>query len=436
MADQINQEDRCPISATHSRLHQAHLLWHQALRDYQDPDAFCANLNATIQALRSVTWILQKEHDAIPDFKAWYEAWQDRLKQDALLVWLKDSRNRIEKQGDLETHSLARVSLLTGWHDPVPLVEEQVNPLMSGKDIAARLVKVAVPDPIRRHGVLLVERRWVARELPDTELLEALADCYGALAMLVVDAHERAGFVMRTFRRDSHEPKPIRTVHLSGRLPCMVATTQTRTSRLHLGSGELMEPTQIFVPTTPRRREKAGARYGHTAGELSLKPDEDLIEASVRWFEAAKRVLLKDGQHLPFIHLLTPDGDGAVHGIGADDRQALYLLMRQVAESVERIGATGVVHIGEFWMANAEELAPGQLAGDVPTRKETLRVEAATCDGRRRVHMVEFRKDEKGRVELGNSLVMDQPSNWWGFLEPIRQVWEGWERRRGGQAQR
>jgi hypothetical protein len=62
----------CPIPGTHNRLREAHRLWHQAADQYADPAGFQPNLNATIQALRNVTWVLQKEHAAVPDFEPWY----------------------------------------------------------------------------------------------------------------------------------------------------------------------------------------------------------------------------------------------------------------------------------------------------------------------------------------------------------------------------
>jgi hypothetical protein len=80
-------EQRCPISDTHARLHQAHLLWHQAERDYSNPDGFCVNLNAAITSMRSVTFVLQKQGKDIPDFATWYESWQTRLAADDLMVW-------------------------------------------------------------------------------------------------------------------------------------------------------------------------------------------------------------------------------------------------------------------------------------------------------------------------------------------------------------
>src|SRR5882762_6430675 len=98
----------CPIPMTHRRLAAAHLLWHQALEHYHDSDAFLANLNSTIEALRNVTFVLQKEQ-TVPDFENWYKKWQPCLKEDAAAKWLKEARNTVVHRGELESHSSAEV---------------------------------------------------------------------------------------------------------------------------------------------------------------------------------------------------------------------------------------------------------------------------------------------------------------------------------------
>ena len=60
---------QCPIPKTHRRLVEAHLLWHQALEHYQQPELFQANLNATIQALRNITFVLQSEKNLFSQFE-------------------------------------------------------------------------------------------------------------------------------------------------------------------------------------------------------------------------------------------------------------------------------------------------------------------------------------------------------------------------------
>jgi predicted YcjX-like family ATPase len=52
-----------------ARLDDAHNLWHQAEVGYFDPNSFRIALNACIQALRSVTFVLQKTKGALQDLK-------------------------------------------------------------------------------------------------------------------------------------------------------------------------------------------------------------------------------------------------------------------------------------------------------------------------------------------------------------------------------
>jgi hypothetical protein len=92
----------CVVPKTHARLEQAHALWHEALVAYHDPELFLTKLNALIQALRTVTWVLQKEFGNNDEFRSWYTPWQDVMKADTRLKWALDVRNQIEHEGDLE----------------------------------------------------------------------------------------------------------------------------------------------------------------------------------------------------------------------------------------------------------------------------------------------------------------------------------------------
>jgi hypothetical protein len=100
-------DSNCPIPAAHGRLREAQRFWRQSLSDYYDPEGFRANVNATIQALRNTTLMLQSEHDAIPDFQSWYAKEQESMKADSLLRWLVGARNRVVHRGDLQTYSVS-----------------------------------------------------------------------------------------------------------------------------------------------------------------------------------------------------------------------------------------------------------------------------------------------------------------------------------------
>jgi hypothetical protein len=201
--------DDCPIPGTHRRLEEAHRLWHRAAEAYEDPDEFRTQLNALIQALRNVTFVLQKEQDAIPDFDAWYERWRDIMKEDGVLRWLVQARNVIVKQGDLETHSTATAGIQASWDTPQTRTFD-VPPLVPTLAVAAKILSEQdIPDDIRKQGFLTVERRWVANDLPQWEILDALAHAHGMLTFLVQDAHRQAGKAMDTPRSSFHLPNVI-----------------------------------------------------------------------------------------------------------------------------------------------------------------------------------------------------------------------------------
>jgi hypothetical protein len=216
----------CPIPTTHRRLTDSHRLWHQTLDSYADPDAFRTNLNSTVQALRSVTNMLQKEKRQVPGFAGWYAAWQDRMKADEVLLWLDDARTRVFHRGDLEVNSTAQIRIRDEWAAAKVLATEEVSPFESTDSLAELLAVGFIEGFMARTGVeppefvvLEVERRWVDRELPDWELMDALAHVYGVMASIVAEAHKRAGAGYETADTTHGEMKLIDTSHLGGRLP-------------------------------------------------------------------------------------------------------------------------------------------------------------------------------------------------------------------------
>jgi hypothetical protein len=91
-----DEPPQCPIPLTHRRLKHAHLLWHQCLDAYHDTERFLANLSATIEALRNIAFVVQREKAAFEDFDEWYKPRQEILKADATAKWLnmRARRNR------------------------------------------------------------------------------------------------------------------------------------------------------------------------------------------------------------------------------------------------------------------------------------------------------------------------------------------------------
>jgi hypothetical protein len=409
----------CPIPHTHSRLDEAHRLWHRAAASYEDPDEFRTNLNALIQALRNVTFVLQGEKQAIHNFETWYENWRDIMRQDEVMKWLVAARNRVVKKGDLETYSTAAAGIQASWDEP-ELVSFNVPPLYTTEAIAATAAQQDIPDDVRKGGILTVERRWVASDLPEYELLDALAHCFGMLILLVADAHRQAGAAMHSDDDGEHDFSL--TQGEDGRPRCMVATAPFRTATVNLRTGDLIEAVFRPVPMTAERGRNAERRYG--LPELEPPPQtRDPLDWAPYYMEIAKRILARDKYHVEIAFLFPPNGPPYPLSTMPQDQQTKYLFMNDVATEVKRSGAKGIIVVADaWWLPPGIDLPPGKRPGEMKERVEGLHVTAARSDGSFRSLMTTYRRRLFGRIEFDETLEAGSETVPL-FLGPVLRVW-------------
>ena len=164
------------------RLSDVAQLLRQCAVSYFEPDRFRLSCNQFLTTSRTVNFLIQKDKALIPDFERWYaaqvvEPWAG----DKVMTWGKDSRNHIEKVGDLDLESELAVTLIF-THD-----EDQDISIKCGR---AELIGATVrhllrhaekhlPTGVSDASVLRIRRRWVANTLPGRELLGALTYIYG-----------------------------------------------------------------------------------------------------------------------------------------------------------------------------------------------------------------------------------------------------------------
>jgi hypothetical protein len=183
----------CPLRAVDRRLEDLHRQWHVADDAYFDPEGFRVAIQTAIQTLRTVTFILQSNKALIPDFDAWYAGWQKKMGDDPLMVWMRDARNKIEKQGDLEAHSTIRAQIIASYLDEGPRIDVPAKLADAPVQLLKSIPASALGEHIWKNGVLRIERRWVENTLPEYELLDAVAIAYGRVAQVLADAHRQLG---------------------------------------------------------------------------------------------------------------------------------------------------------------------------------------------------------------------------------------------------
>ena len=371
----------CPIPKAHRTLLDAHYLWHQTAENYSSPDLFRANLNATIQALRNVTFSLQYEKHVFDDFDTWYAPWQTRMRASSVLTWAKEARNRVVKQGELETASTATVRLLT-WKDdeltslaiaPETLSEELLDHL----PILDLIAKASIPSGDLSSAVLELERQWNLPNFQNREVLNTLAAAYGLLSDLLVDAHTRLGR-LDCIEHQSPHPSFRATHHRSGTLPCMTATTELRKEHFSLRTRTRLVRGTMKPPKGGPSPAVSAARYGMKFADLatlsrSADPDS-MAKRLVYW---SKRMLKKDRGHIRLVFVR--DGAGEWHPMTFlhSDRSEKHLAVRLIAQFVEQTGADAVIDVSELWYVTQEKartIRDFSNLENVPGRAEALLV--------------------------------------------------------------
>jgi hypothetical protein len=397
-----------------------HQHWHQAEQAYFHPEPFRVAIQTAIQTLRTVTFLLQNKKEDIPDFEAWYGPWQDRLRADPLMCWMRNARNKIEKQGDLEANSFIRAEIIASYLDAGPRIELPADLFDAPGALIERIPAGAVREHIVKNGILRIQRRWVENTLPDFELLDAVAIAYGRINKLVHDAHRQMGLEPATTNLETGQQYAEGA--REGRLPCMIGHADARSFDINLAHAGLVkfEETRRTVGRTDVK--KIVERYGGLPTRMFGPKGASEEEIASSLFANAQKLFLKDGYHISIFFLFKKRSLVKLFEVRSENRAQKYLLMRRVASEVTRHGADAVVHLGEVWTAPADSLKPYQFAVDSPVREEALEATLVRKHGDPINFVAPIHRTPEG-VKLGETDVIRDPA-----LFSFAPVYEAWGR--------
>ena len=422
----------CPLAAADQRLADAHKLWHQAEAAYFDPDGFRIEVQNAIQTLRSVTFILQNYKAVIPNFVEWYGdyvddkrgkrgKWQQRMRADPLMRWMVDARNKIEKRGDLESHSIIRVEIIASYVDEGPRIDVPAHLFEGTTALLKGIPDDALGMHIRRNGIVRIQRRWFENTLPEYELLDAVAIYYGKLTELVHDAHRQMGL------------DPPQTVHddtgtafdlpsMGWRFPCMIGHEGPRALTISLADGSKVEfeTKHVSIKADAKNLAEVLGRYGENAFEALRVDGKTDASLAAEYFALARTVFLRDGHHNSILLLVRDRIPIRTIEIRVENVQQKYVLMRQLADEVTKSGADAVVLIGEVWLAHADELKPYERPADSPIRTEALALQMASKSAEPLDFIARISR-EKEKISLGD---VEKSEGKAAFLfAPFYQAW-------------
>jgi hypothetical protein len=332
--------------------------------------------------------------------------------------WLVESRNIIVKEGDLETYSTARISVVESWFEP-PIFETLVPPFTKTEDLARILASTAPKGVPWDVGLLRIERRWVDSRLPKQEILEVLVHSFKVLSHLLFDAHEQL---------IDKEPRKTCPWFASQELykgflpPCMLGQDWDRSLWVNVRDGSILIPEELPEVLTPDELQKAEERYqGLEELRIELSNVTSLSDEAAILFRQAKNVLRIDGYHLPIAILCYPDGERVTVPMFMEDRIEKHLIIRSLANIVEKTGAKSVILINEVWLSRSPEASLFRHAADDPNREEALQLIAADESGNQYTHTAIFSKEESGEIIFNEDFFSTKDTI--NLLAPIKAAW-------------
>ena len=192
----MDEATECPLAETDDRFSEAHYFIERMMVEYHNPMVFRYNLNAFLQALRSVTFVLQKDLSHREEFQNWYPARQESMREDPLLSRFKDGRNIVVKQRSLEINSKAVFGLFRartlkiGFHMDVPAH-------ISSKHIVEHRASISGlmdPEHFEIDEQYGVRREWYVPELGEGNVITLCDLAWVKIGQVLSGAHDLAGW--------------------------------------------------------------------------------------------------------------------------------------------------------------------------------------------------------------------------------------------------
>ncbi len=329
-----------PIRPWERRLRDLWLLLERCHGTYMEPELFRLSTNQFLQTSRTVTFIVQKHKDAIPDFDSWYRPLVAAWGSDPVMEWAKNSRNTIEKEGDLDLHSSLELTLFASYfvENDLKLVTGRNELLKAGTKRLIRFAQKNVPSNSIDSTAIKIERSWVANTLPSWELLHAFSYIYSMLYQMCQKLADHLG---GTIHSSISCPTTLLCERETARRVRYLKLSDMRTHYQHVvrmtHDPEFKLPSEI-------EPEGDGLREDFS---LAKSPDQMLgvlSRMAVLTFECY-------GNHVPMFFLYDQNMR-CVDALSAAfaDQVDKYIFWRDLADRVVLSKATIVASIGEMWV--------------------------------------------------------------------------------------
>lgn len=204
----------CPIPETHDKFNEAHYFLERMMNEYHNPQQFRWNLNAFLQALRSVTFYLQAEQAGSPDFKKWYSTQQAMMREDELLRTFLEGRNVVVHERSLVLTSRAEIGVFRLEYDGSHKHRMSIGMSVPAELPSSYILREMAPKLKfldeehssigEEYGVV---RYWASGELGEEEILTLCDRAWARIGRVVADGHSLLCASYEAPNEEAHRPE-------------------------------------------------------------------------------------------------------------------------------------------------------------------------------------------------------------------------------------
>lgn len=271
-----------------------------------------------------------------------------------------------------------------------------------------------------------MERRWTVDGLPNDELLDALAHCYGVLACILDEAHDQLETSIASCKTSGGDPCEWTKAfaHPGGRPGCMWANIEARTSRRDLSTGAPVHARIISARRPDISPNDIRARYKLPALDTMPK-NADVFEQATFLHEKGRKILAIDGAHIMIVWLLRDGEYLSQIQLEPEDQREKYLVLDAVASEVRKLGANELILSSEAWEAppvSRDDPRGAMRAAERDDRTESFLTHAATQNGQCLTLRSRIERTEGG-VKLAPPEEIDEIPP---LMRPVFEIWAEW----------
>jgi hypothetical protein len=223
----------------------------------------------------------------------------------------------------------------------------------------------------------------------------------------------------------------LRNLLPDGRVPSMARPFEDRGIYIAVKDGSVLGYRREFRTVDRVAAQKALKRYGEGRIWDRLVETKTLQDVAQIYFENARSVMLKDGYHASMFVPLRDNKPIDLVIAAPQNRIDKYLLIRDVAHLVRRVGADGLLHISEAWTASREDIPKGKFAVDAANRGESIMLAAVNSSGeqinfsaqviRKKLKKHKVKQLMPTEIEAGTRMLAMAPVlEVWGKLDVLR----------------